>query len=194
MSASQRMVADEILATRPFAGSRRLLDVGGGDGTFGSAVVRQYPDMKVALCDLPPVATVARRNVERIETGAAIEVHECDFVSAASARADAISLVRVLHDHDDADASALLRAIWHALPVGGGIVINEPMAGQKPQSQWATPISASTCWPWDRGGRARRDRGNARAAGFGDIASLRSRMPLVAGVITAKKVLSDKTN
>ena len=32
------------------------------------------------------------------------------------------------------------------------------------------------------------------AAGFGDIASLRSRMPLVAGVITAKKVLSDKTN
>ncbi|MFO1115153.1 MAG: methyltransferase [Beijerinckiaceae bacterium] len=197
MSASQRMVADEILATRPFAGSRRLLDVGGGDGTFALAVVRQYPDMKVALCDLPPVAAVARRNVERIETGAAIEVHECDFKSQPlPPGADAISLVRVLHDHDDADASALLRAIWHALPVGGGIVIGEPMAGAKAAEPMGDAYFGFYLLAMGSG-RPRRPaeiEAMLEAAGFGDIASLRSRMPLVAGVITAKKVLSDKTN
>ena len=42
--------------------------------------------------------------------------------------ADVISLVRVLHDHDDAAASALLRAVRRALPRGGKLLLAEPMA------------------------------------------------------------------
>ena len=43
--------------------------------------------------------------------------------------ADVISLVRVLHDHDDESARMLLAAIRDALPPGGAIVVAEPMAG-----------------------------------------------------------------
>jgi demethylspheroidene O-methyltransferase len=42
---------------------------------------------------------------------------------------DCITLVRVLHDHDDAACLALLRAVRRALPPGGRLVIAEPMAG-----------------------------------------------------------------
>jgi SAM-dependent methyltransferase len=43
--------------------------------------------------------------------------------------ADIISLVRIVHDHDDESALALLRAVHAALPSGGTLLIAEPMAG-----------------------------------------------------------------
>ena len=43
--------------------------------------------------------------------------------------ADVISLVRVLHDHDDESARTLVAAVRDALPPGGTIVVAEPMAG-----------------------------------------------------------------
>ena len=45
------------------------------------------------------------------------------------AGADLITLVRVLHDHDDQPAMALLRAVRRALPRGGRVVLAEPMTG-----------------------------------------------------------------
>ncbi|MGI9246139.1 MAG: methyltransferase, partial [Steroidobacteraceae bacterium] len=42
---------------------------------------------------------------------------------------DAATLVRVLHDHDDAHVRTLLRAVRTALEPGGTLVVAEPMAG-----------------------------------------------------------------
>ena len=43
--------------------------------------------------------------------------------------ADVISLVRVVHDHDDAVALGLLRATPQALPEDGVLLLAEPMSG-----------------------------------------------------------------
>ena len=43
--------------------------------------------------------------------------------------ADAISLVRVLYDHDDATVAALLRKVHSALPPRGRVIVSEPMTG-----------------------------------------------------------------
>jgi demethylspheroidene O-methyltransferase len=51
------------------------------------------------------------------------------FTDALPSGADIISLVRVIHDHDDAAAQALLGAIFDALPVNGVLLIAEPMVG-----------------------------------------------------------------
>ena len=42
--------------------------------------------------------------------------------------ADVASLVRVIHDHDDATAATLLRNVRRALPVAGTLLLAEPMA------------------------------------------------------------------
>ncbi len=47
---------------------------------------------------------------------------------ALPAGADVISLVRIIHDHDDESVRALLRAAHNALPSGGQLLIAEPMA------------------------------------------------------------------
>ena len=43
--------------------------------------------------------------------------------------ADAISLVRIVHDHDDEAALALLKAVRAVLPKGGQLLLAEPMSG-----------------------------------------------------------------
>jgi demethylspheroidene O-methyltransferase len=43
--------------------------------------------------------------------------------------ADLISLVRVIHDHDDPQALRILRAARRALKPGGVLLLAEPMAG-----------------------------------------------------------------
>lgn len=193
MSASQRMVSEEVLTHRPFEGCKRLLDVGGGDGTFARAVADACPDLAVGLCDLPPVADVARGK----SAGRPIDVFDCDFKSQSlPPGADVISLVRVLHDHDDPVVAALLKSCRDALPAGGRIVIAEPMAAAKSAERMGDAYFGFYLFAMGSG-RPRSAEELAsmlREAGFSDIVRPRPRMPLIAGLITATKPLDDKRN
>ena len=51
------------------------------------------------------------------------------FRDALPSGADLISLVRVVHDHDDGAVMVLLRAARAALAPGGVLLLAEPMAG-----------------------------------------------------------------
>jgi len=131
MSASLPMVADEVLDAYPFARHRRVLDVGGGEGEFVARLARREPALRLALFDLPAVAQRARERLAALgPDGARIEVHAGDFARDPLPRgADAATLVRVVHDHDDERALALLVAVREALEPGGVLVLAEQMAG-----------------------------------------------------------------
>lgn len=129
MSASQTLIADEVLAGYSFASHRCLLDVAGGDGTFVSAVAARYPSLRVQLFDLPPVAQRANARFAAAGLGARAAAHGGDFLhDALPEGADIVSIVRVLHDHDDPSVLTLLRAVHRALPHGGTLLIAEPLA------------------------------------------------------------------
>jgi demethylspheroidene O-methyltransferase len=107
----------------------RLMDVGGGDGSFLIAAGERAPKLKLTLFDLPPVAERARLRFDAAGLSARVEAVGGDFRNQALPRgADLISLVRIVHDHDDEDALALLRAVRAALPAGGALLLAEPMA------------------------------------------------------------------
>jgi demethylspheroidene O-methyltransferase len=129
MSTSQPLVAGAIIGAYPFARHRCLLDVGGGDGTFAATVAAQVPGLRVMVFDLP--AVVARARARFADTGLADRAvaYGGDFVSdPLPTGADLLTLVRVLHDHDDARVLALLRSAQRALPENGTLLIAEPMA------------------------------------------------------------------
>lgn len=129
MASSQAMVAQQALGAYRFARHRRLLDVGGGHGAFVSAVRAACPALDLGVFDLPPVIAGAAARLGGA-VGGAIALHPGDFFHDALPQGyDCITLVRVLHDHDDAACLALLRAVRRALPPGGRLVIAEPMAG-----------------------------------------------------------------
>jgi demethylspheroidene O-methyltransferase len=130
MAASQNLVSAEILASYDFRKHRRLLDLGGGDGTFLRAVAAVAPKLELRLFDLPPVAERARSAFAAAGLADRAEAFGGSFLTdPLPAGADIVSLVRVIHDHDDAVASTILRRARAALPDGGTLLLAEPMAG-----------------------------------------------------------------
>jgi demethylspheroidene O-methyltransferase len=65
MSASQPLVAGEILSAYRFDRHQCLLDVGGGQGTFLIAAAQAFPRLRMILFDLPAVASLAQENFLR---------------------------------------------------------------------------------------------------------------------------------
>lgn len=130
MATSQKMIAAEVVAAYDFSRHRRLLDVGGGDGTFVSAVASVAPQLQLTLFDLPAVAAIAagRFNSTGL-SGRAAAVGGDFYRDRLPAGADIVTLVRVLFDHDDASALSILRAARLALSSGGTLLIAEPMSG-----------------------------------------------------------------
>ena len=129
MSASQALIAGDVLDAYPLHGHRRLLDVGGGEGTFLIAATSRVAELEVILFDLPAVADRARTSFAAAGLSHRAEAIGGDFLSQSLPEgADIVSLVRVIHDHDDAAALALLRNVRRALPRDGTLLIAEPMA------------------------------------------------------------------
>ena len=179
MAASQAMVAEQVLGAYRFGGHRRLLDVGGGAGVFVRAVGAAHPRLETAVFDLPAVAA-------RAPTG--LVAHGGNFFEdALPAGFDLISLVRIMHDHDDDAVMKLLRNIAAALPADGKLLIAEPMAGTSSARAMGDGYFGLYLWAMGQG-RPRTMEENCamlRAAGLGDVRILPTDLPLAARVILA---------
>ena len=189
MAASQALVAEDILEAYPVARHRRLLDVGGGDGAFLVAAAARAPLLELALFDLPPVAVRAADRLRERALTARATVHGGDFRrDPLPGGADLLSLVRVLHDHDDATVIGLLERARRALTPGGTLLIAEPMAG----TAGALPVGAAYFGFYllaMGSGRSRTPQQLSlllRSTGFDSIEPRRTRRPLLCGVITAR--------
>jgi demethylspheroidene O-methyltransferase len=190
MSASQPLVAGEVLDAYPVGRHRCLLDVGGGEGGFLRAAATRAPALRLMLFDLPAVARRARERLAAAGLARRAQVFGGDFRSDPLPRgADLVSLVRVVHDHDDDAVAALLRAVHAALAPGGTVLIAEPMS----ETRGAEPIGDAYFGFYllaMGSGRPRSPRQHVallRAAGFGQTRLLRTRLPLQTRVILARR-------
>lgn len=130
MAASQPFIADDVIAAYDFRKHSALLDVGGGDGTFVSSVGAANPALKIGVFDLPSVADEATRKFAGLGLGDRATAFGGDFHrDALPTGFDAISLVRILLDHDDDTACRILTAARQALPPGGCVIVAELMSG-----------------------------------------------------------------
>ncbi|WP_438617026.1 methyltransferase [Methylobacterium haplocladii] len=192
MSASQALVAEDVLDAYPLDGHACLMDVGGGEGAFSAATARRHASLKLKLFDLPPVAERAERRLAEQGLGGRVDCVGGSFHDGALPKgADVLSLVRIIHDHDDSAAAALLDAAHSALPPGGTLLIAEPMAG----TPGAEPIGDAYFGFYllaMGSGRARTSRElitMLAAAGYVEIREIQTRRPLLTRLITAKREL-----
>ncbi len=132
MAGSLALLAEDILEAYPLGRHRCLLDVGGGEGAFLEAVAARFSDVELMLFDLPAVARRARERLERAGISSRTTVVGGDvFGDELPTGADLVSLVRVIHDHDDPQALRILQAVRRILSPGGVVLVAEPMAGTK---------------------------------------------------------------
>jgi demethylspheroidene O-methyltransferase len=189
MAASQPAVAADILHAYPVRRHRMLLDIGGGEGAFLAAAGATAPNLSMMLFDLPSVTERARARLTRAGLADRTRIVAGDFLSEPIPQgADLITLVRILHDHDDDGVLTLLRAIREALPADGALLIAEPMSDAPRRDRVADVYFAFYLLAMGRG-RARTPAQIAamlRAAGFGRTRELRTRTPFLLRAILAK--------
>ena len=190
MGNSLPLVADEILDAYPLHKHRRLLDVGGGDGSFLIASAYRSETLELVLFDLPPVAKSAERRFAELGLEARASAIGGDFlVDPLPQGADVISLVRVIHDHNDVAAIAILRAAHRALSPKGVLLLAEPMMG----TPGAEPVGDAYFGFYllaMGSGRARTPSDLQQmllAAGFSNAQVVRTRQPLQSRLIVAHK-------
>ncbi len=197
MSASQPLVAAEVLDAYRIDRHRCLLDIGGGEGVFLQAAGARARRLRLMLFDLPAVADRARARFAAAGfADRATAIGGDFFADSPPEGADVVSLIRVIHDHEDDRALAILRAARRALPAGGTLLLAEPMAG----TRGAEPIGAAyfAFYLLAMGsGRARTPAELAallRAAGFGPPRLLPTATPLLTRLMIAQASSDGRTD
>jgi len=191
MAESQPMIASEILAAYDFSKHKCVLDVGGGDGVFLLRLAARALDLRLMLFDLPEVSARAAARFQDAGLAGRATAIAGDFGEEKLPEgADVITLIRVLHDHDDDKALALLKAARAALPPGGVLLLAEPMAGTK----GAEPIGAAyfgfylLAMGSGKARRAEQIETLLAAAGFDQVRQVPTSQPMLTGLLTCVNI------
>lgn len=192
MSASQPMICEQVHAAYDLSQHRHLMDVGGGSGAFLASVAVQAPELALSLFDMAPVTELANEFLSERGVRDKVTIHAGDFTqNVLPAEADIISLVRILHDHDDAVVEALLANVFAALPPGGRVLIAEPLANTAGSPRMGS-VYFSFYLRAMGSGRPRRLselKNLLHRAGFVAAQQKKTRIPMLASVIVAEKPL-----
>jgi len=186
MSASQALIAEDVLDAYPLARHRAVLDVGGGDGTFLLAAGTRHKDLELILFDLPAVCETARPRLE-----AAGLAQRCRIVGGSFMTdplpdgADVVVLNRVLLDHDDQTALGILTSVFRTLPPGGRLLVAETLCGRPAGDAYFGMYLMAMGRGRPRSIAAMR--ALLEAAGFGDIRQLPTYRTTLTNLVSATR-------
>ncbi len=116
--------AAALANTVKFADRQRLIDVGGGTGSWSIAVVRQHPHMTATVVELPKVADIARVRIAEAGLTARIDVVSGDaFDVPVPAGHDVCLVANLAHYFSPEENQQLLRRIRGAVETGARLLL-----------------------------------------------------------------------
>lgn len=105
---------------------RRLLDVGGGPGTYSMRLIAQTPGLRSTILDLPSVLAVTKEIVASEGFADRIDLLPGDYLSSDFGSGfDAVLLSGMMHRETAADCQTLLRKAVAALQPGGQVIVSD---------------------------------------------------------------------
>jgi hypothetical protein len=168
MDARARVLAPALAEALADVPARRVLDIAGGSGAYGCALLDGRPELQVGVLERAPVDEVARTLLHRRGCDS-VDVVAGDMFEGLPAGYDLHLFSHVLHDWDIAAVGALLRSSFAALPAGGRVVDYDAHLGSSggpAVAAYSVLLMHSTegrCY------RAREISDLMRAAGFIDV-------------------------
>ncbi|UFS70295.1 acetylserotonin O-methyltransferase [Geomonas sp. RF6] len=107
-------------------GRKRLLDLGGGPGTYAIHFCLQNPEMFAVICDLPSTRKFAEETVGRFNLSDRISFEARDFdTEEIPGGFDAAWLSHILHGEGPRGCATILRKAAAALNPGGLLMVQE---------------------------------------------------------------------
>ncbi len=104
-----------VLAAYDFSAIRSLVDVAGGHGSLLTTILQAHPGMTGILFDLPEVIERAQQAIAASGVGDRCQRVSGSFFESVPTGADAYILKHIIHDWDDARASAILQQCHRAM-------------------------------------------------------------------------------
>jgi 3-hydroxy-5-methyl-1-naphthoate 3-O-methyltransferase len=110
------------------SGCRKILDVGGGPGTFSMLFADKYPELTSTVLDLPEVAEIAAELIAQHGKSDRVKplggsYHEVDFPKEV----DAVLFFGMLHQESPEGIRSLLKKAYAALKKGGKVWVMDMM-------------------------------------------------------------------
>jgi hypothetical protein len=128
-----------VMADYDFSGIGTLVDLGGGQGTFLSTILKVYPAIKGILAEIPAVIDGARSHLEAAHLSDRCEVVPINFFESVPAGGDAYVMKRVIHDWDDERSTIILKNCYRAMAGKGKLLLVEmvlPPGNDPDFSKW----------------------------------------------------------
>jgi len=108
------------------AGRRRLLDLGGGPGTYAIALCERYPDLRAVVFDLPETVPIAREEIERHGLTGRIETTAGDYmVDPLGDGYDLLLVSNIVHSLSPDEMARLLSRARSAMTPGGLAIVRD---------------------------------------------------------------------
>lgn len=121
-----RRLSEEIAASIDGSGYRKLMDVGGGSGTYTIAFLRKNPGLRALIFDLPEVVPMARERLAAEGLLDRTELAAGDFSrDQLPAGCDLALLSAIIHQNGPEENLDLYRNVFRALEPGGMILVRD---------------------------------------------------------------------
>ncbi len=123
-----RLQAEQLAAALDLTGRKRLIDIGGGPGTYALYFCRQNPGLRATIFDLPTTEPFARKTIASFGLESRVEFVGGNFLTDDLPKGhDVAWLSQVLHGESPAGAAALIESAAACLNPGGLICVQEFM-------------------------------------------------------------------
>jgi hypothetical protein len=125
MTSRSRRQADAVLEVCNFGRFGCVVDVGGNQGAFLTAILAHHPSVRGVLFDQPNVVEGAAEVLRSAGVADRCQIVGGDFFDAVPSGGDAYVLKFVLHDWGDEPAKAILRNCRRAIAADGRLLVIE---------------------------------------------------------------------
>ncbi len=126
MHAISFSVAIEVARWGEFAGVKRLLDVGGGAGSYCIALAQRYPDIQCSVLELPQVCPHTETFIRNYSLEGRIDTIGMDmFSDTFPSGYDVILFSNVFHNWGPDQCAELASKSFEALPSDGRMYLSE---------------------------------------------------------------------
>ena len=183
--------ADRIVGTLDLSGVKKVLDVGGGSGTYTMAFLKADPEIRGALFDLPDVVAMARERLSQNGLLERVDLVEGDYNrDRLPPGQDLVLLSAIIHQNSPEQNRSLFKKIHDALNHGGRLIIRDHIMNKDRTTPRAGAIFAiNMLVNTPGGGTFTLDEIEIwlKEAGFSEIALVNTGGPGMDGLVEAKK-------
>jgi len=120
------LIAPRIVPLIDLSGRRRLLDLGGGPGTYAIHFCQQNSDLTAVVYDLPSTRPFAEQTIARFGLSDRISFEAGDFeIETIRGRFDVAWISHILHGAEPEGCATILKKAVASLEPGGLIMVQE---------------------------------------------------------------------